>query len=59
MLPILSPLIALVQPNLGIASALIVRAMLILLAGTNPINAYTALFQESLNTYFGFGDTIN
>ncbi|MGQ4646251.1 hypothetical protein [Lyngbya aestuarii] len=36
-LPILSPLIA-------IASALLVAAILILVAGKNPIAAYTALF---------------
>lgn len=40
LLPIISPLIA-------IASSLIVGAILILLAGANPIAAYTALFQES------------
>jgi ABC-type uncharacterized transport system permease subunit len=51
LLPILSPLIA-------IASALLVGAGLILLAGANPIIAYTALFQESLSTYFGFGNTL-
>ncbi len=51
LLPILSSLIA-------IASALIVGAILILLAGANPLTAYTALFQESLSTYFGFGNTL-
>ncbi len=51
LLPILSPLIA-------IASALVVGAILILLAKANPIAAYTALFQESLSTYFGFGNTL-
>ncbi len=51
LLPILAPLIA-------IASALIVGAILILMAGANPITAYTALFQESLTTYFGFGNTL-
>ncbi|MBA3921141.1 MAG: ABC transporter permease [Nostocaceae cyanobacterium] len=50
-LPFLSPLIA-------IAAALLVGASLILLAGANPITAYTALFQESLSTYFGFGNTL-
>lgn len=40
LLPIISPLIA-------IASSLIVGAIFILLAGANPIAAYTALFQES------------
>lgn len=51
LLPILSPLIAII-------SALVVGAGLILLAGANPIIAYTALFQESLTTYFGFGNTL-
>ncbi len=50
-LPILPPLIA-------IGSALLVGAGLILLAGASPITAYTALFQESLSTYFGFGNTL-
>ncbi len=49
--PIISPLIAII-------SALIVGAVLILIAGANPITAYTALFQESLSTYFGFGNTL-
>jgi ABC-type uncharacterized transport system permease subunit len=49
--PILSPLIAIV-------SALLVGAVLILLAGANPLTAYTALFQESLSSYFGFGNTL-
>jgi general nucleoside transport system permease protein len=49
--PLLSPLIA-------ITSALIAGAILILIAGANPIVAYTALFQESLCTYFGFGNTL-
>jgi simple sugar transport system permease protein len=51
LLPILSPVIAII-------SALLVGAGLILLAGANPIIAYTALFQESLSTYFGFGNTL-
>ncbi|AFY35842.1 ABC transporter permease [Calothrix sp. PCC 7507] len=51
LLPILSPLVA-------IASALLVGAGLIALAGANPLAAYTALFQESLSTYFGFGNTL-
>ncbi|BAY16985.1 inner-membrane translocator [Anabaenopsis circularis NIES-21] len=50
-LPILSPLIA-------ITSALMVGAILIIFAGANPITAYTALFQESLANYFGFGNTL-
>jgi len=50
-LPIFSPIVA-------IASALLVGAILILIAGANPIAAYTALFQESLFDYFGFGNTL-
>ncbi len=49
--PIISPLIA-------ITSALIVGAVLIIIAGANPLTAYTALFTESLFTYFGFGNTL-
>jgi simple sugar transport system permease protein len=52
LLPIISPIIA-------IASALLVGAILILIAGANPITAYTALFQESLFDYYGFGNTLN
>ncbi|GBE91938.1 nucleoside ABC transporter membrane protein [Nostoc cycadae WK-1] len=33
-------------------------AILIIFAGANPITAYTALFQESLANYFGFGNTL-
>ncbi|NJR19256.1 MAG: ABC transporter permease [Calothrix sp. CSU_2_0] len=51
LLPIISPIIA-------IASALFVGAILILIAGANPVTAYTALFQESMNNYFGFGNTL-
>jgi general nucleoside transport system permease protein len=58
LLPILSPLIALAQPAAGIACALSVGAILILFAGANPLTAYTALFQESLFNYFGFGNTL-
>ena len=29
-----------------------------MLAGANPIAAYTSLFQESLLSYFGFGNTL-
>lgn len=50
-LPIFSPIIA-------ITSALFVGAILILIAGANPITAYAALFQESLFDYFGFGNTL-
>ena len=50
-LPILSPVIA-------IAAALLVGAILILLAGKNPLAAYAVLFQESLANYYGFGNTL-
>jgi simple sugar transport system permease protein len=50
-LKFLSPLIAL-------TFALIVGGILILIAGANPITAYSILFQESLSTYFGFGNTL-
>ncbi len=50
-LPFLSPIFA-------IAAALIVGASLILLAGKNPVAAYSALFQESLADYYGFGNTL-
>lgn len=49
--PIISPLIAII-------SALMVGAILIFIAGANPITAYTALFTESLFSYFGFGNTL-
>jgi simple sugar transport system permease protein len=45
LLPILSPLIA-------IAAALLVGAGLIIIAGKNPIAAYTALFQEAIASVF-------
>lgn len=51
LLPIVSPLIA-------IAAALLVGAGLIIIAGKNPIAAYSALFQESLANYYGFGNTL-
>jgi len=51
LLPIRSPLIA-------IAAALLVGAGLILIAGKNPLFAYTVLFQESLTNYYGFGNTL-
>lgn len=49
---------SLLSPIIAILSALIVGAILILIAGANPIAAYTALFQESLFDYFGFGNTL-
>ncbi|MDM9380669.1 ABC transporter permease [Chlorogloeopsis sp. ULAP01] len=46
------------SPVIAITSALFVGAILMLIAGANPIAAYIALFQESLSTYFGFGNTL-
>lgn len=43
---------------LAIAAALIVGAGLIVIAGKNPVAAYSALFQESLANYYGFGNTL-
>jgi ABC-type uncharacterized transport system permease subunit len=51
-------LVSILSPLIAIASALLGGAILILLAKANPITAYTALFQESLFTYFGFGNTL-
>ena len=52
------PLLKFFSPIIAILSALIVGAILIIIAGANPIAAYTALFQESLFDYFGFGNTL-
>lgn len=52
------PLLPIVSPLIAITLALIAGAILILLAGANPLSAYTALFQDSLTTYFGFGNTL-
>jgi simple sugar transport system permease protein len=51
-------LIIVFSPVIAITLALLVGAILIWLAKANPITAYTALFQESLFTYFGFGNTL-
>ena len=53
--PLLLPLLS---PVLAVGAALLVGAVLIALAGANPVAAYAALFQESLSTYFGFGNTL-
>lgn len=50
-LPILSPVLA-------IAAALLVGAGFILLAGVNPLRAYSALFSEAIVNYYGFGNTL-
>lgn len=49
---------SLLSPIIAIASALLVGAVLIALAGANPVKAYTVLFTESLANYYGFGSTI-
>ncbi|MDJ0732629.1 MAG: ABC transporter permease [Nostocaceae cyanobacterium] len=54
----IQPLLPILSPIIAIVSALIIGAILIILAGANPITAYTALFQESLFSYFGFGNTL-
>ncbi|WP_375341379.1 ABC transporter permease, partial [Okeania sp. SIO2C2] len=46
-------------PIFAVFAALLTGAALMLLAKTNPVTAYTALFQESLTTYFGFSDTLS
>ena len=46
-------------PILAVFAALLMGAGLMILAGTNPVNAYSALSQESLTTYFGFSDTLS
>ncbi|HLO84631.1 MAG TPA: ABC transporter permease [Nostocaceae cyanobacterium] len=51
-------LLTILSPVIAIILALLAGAILIWLAGGSPITAYTALFQESLFTYFGFGNTL-
>ena len=46
-------------PIFAVLAALLAGAGLMILAKTNPVTAYTALFQESLTTYFGFSDTLS
>jgi ABC-type uncharacterized transport system permease subunit len=45
-------------PILAVLAALLVGAGLMAIAGADPLLAYTALFRESLTTYFGFGNTL-
>ena len=47
-----------IPPILAVFFALLVGAVLIAIAGTNPLAAYLALFQESLTTKYGFGNTL-
>ncbi len=48
----------LIYPILAILMSLIVGAILILLIGKNPLEAYGILFQESLFNYYGFANTL-
>ncbi|MEO1592851.1 MAG: ABC transporter permease [Cyanobacteria bacterium J06632_22] len=50
--------LAALPPLLAVIAALLVGALLMLLAGANPLAAYGALFQQALTTYFGFADTL-
>ena len=45
-------------PIVAVVAALGVGAVLMLVAGANPIAAYTALFREALTTYYGFANTL-
>jgi general nucleoside transport system permease protein len=49
---------AVLPPLIAVLAALLVGAVLMLLAGANPIAAYTALFGQALTTYYGFADTL-
>lgn len=43
---------------LAIVAALLVGAILIAVAGANPVKAYSVLFTESLTNYYGIGNTL-
>ncbi|MEM8777981.1 MAG: ABC transporter permease [Cyanobacteria bacterium P01_G01_bin.49] len=47
-----------IAPVIAIISSLLVGGILILIAGKNPFEAYTILFQESLINYYGFANTL-
>ena len=51
-------LVKIFSPLIAIALALLIGAILMSIAGASPIAAYTALIQQSLFTFFGFGDTL-
>ncbi|MBD2021389.1 ABC transporter permease [Leptolyngbya sp. FACHB-36] len=51
-------LLLVLSPMLAIAAALLVGAGLIALVGVNPFAAYAILFNESLASYYGFGNTL-
>ncbi|HEY9639984.1 MAG TPA: ABC transporter permease [Coleofasciculaceae cyanobacterium] len=57
-LPMIRWLGAGLPPLLAVIAALLVGAGLMSVSGANPIAAYSALFQESLTTYFGFANTL-
>jgi general nucleoside transport system permease protein len=49
---------AVLPPLVAVLAALLVGAILMLVAGANPIAAYGALFTQALTTYYGFADTL-
>ncbi|MDJ0578607.1 ABC transporter permease [Crocosphaera sp.] len=49
----------LIYAILAIIMSLIVGAILIILIGKNPLEAYSILFQESLFNYYGFANTLS
>lgn len=53
-----SALQAAVNSLLAVLAALLVGALLMLIAGANPVAAYFALFRQALTTYFGLADTL-
>ena len=52
------PFMPIISPIIAVILALLLGAILILFANANPIDAYKALFEESLFNYYGFGDTL-
>ncbi|MBD3880620.1 ABC transporter permease [Phormidium tenue FACHB-886] len=57
-IPVRRWLWAAVPPVVAVVAALLAGAGLMLMAGANPIAAYSALFREALTTYFGFANTL-
>jgi general nucleoside transport system permease protein len=55
----LTRLLPIASSLLAIAAALGVGALLIAIAGVNPLKAYAILFSESLASYYGFANTLN
>ncbi|MEL4898000.1 ABC transporter permease [Crocosphaera sp. Alani8] len=48
----------LIYPIIAITISLIIGAILIILIGKSPLEAYKVLFQESLFSYYGFANTL-